>query len=148
MRLSGTVEFAVSAQGLRTALQSPRVLASMIPGTVEMQPAEGGNFAFLMKKTLGPVELRQRGTVEVRLLGDNHVGLELRSRHRLGGTVKVATLLVLIPRVGGTRIDYDGNVEATGLAGRLLRDREERVQPFVRNLMRRLKAEIEAQFAG
>ncbi len=100
-----------------------------------------------MKKSLGPMEIRQSGTVEVRLLDGDRIGLAVRSGHRFGGKVEIATVIALTPRPKGTSIAYDGNVEATGLAARLLRDREERVQPYVQDLMKKLKAEIEADFA-
>lgn len=148
MRLSGSVDIGVSREGMRAALQSPAILAALLPGEVEMEPDGPGNYRFLLKKSLGPLEIHQRGTVEVRVLDGDHIGLAVKSAHKLGGKVEIATVIELTQRPRGTRIGYDGSVVATGLAARLLRDRAERVQPYLQTRMHRLKAEIEGNYAG
>ena len=148
MQLNGVLQISVPPTRVAAALEQTDVLQALLPGEAVVEKISAGNYSFTLKKTLGFLELRQSGTIRL-LPAKGGVTLLVRASHRIGGAADLSVLIELAPNPGaGTRIGYDGKLEATGLAGRLLRDRELQVHPYITQVFQRLKARIETTPAG
>lgn len=144
MRLNGNVELAVSPSEVRAALNRPDVLRAMLPGDCTVTARGPGEFDFTLKKTVGFLEIRQNGTISIDSSTPGAEVLRLAASHMIGGSVDLTVAIGLAPYGAGTAAVYDGTLTASGLAGRVLRDREGQVQPYVQRVFDKLKARIEA----
>jgi len=147
MQLSGVLQISVPPARVVSALEEPDVLRALFPGEASVQQTSDGNYNFTLKKSLGFLELRQGGTIRLERVGEG-VSLVVRAAHRIGGAADLSVLIGLAGRDAGTAIAYDGTMEATGLAGRLLRDRAAQVRPYIVKVFDRMKAQIEAAPKG
>lgn len=145
MQLNGVLQIAVPAARVASALEEPEVLRALFPGEASVTRVAAGQYGFTLKKTLGFLELRQSGTIRLERK-DRGVAMEVRAAHRIGGAADLLVMIGLEPAARGpaTRISYDGTLNATGLAGRLLRDREAQVQPYIARVFERIRAQIES----
>jgi carbon monoxide dehydrogenase subunit G len=145
MQLNGVLQISVPPDRVVLALEDPAVLSSLFPGEAMVQRVSEGSYTFTLTKTVGFLELRQSGTIRLDRQKQG-VALAVRAAHRIGGSADLKVMIGLEPgpRGAGTRIGYDGTLEASGLAGRLLRDRETQVRPFVTRVFERIRAQIES----
>jgi carbon monoxide dehydrogenase subunit G len=146
MQLNGVLQISVPPARVASALEEPEVLRALLPGEARVERTSAGQYSFTLKKTLGFLELRQGGTIQL-LRVDQGVSLVVRAAHRIGGAADLSVLIGLAAggaQGKGTRIAYDGKMEASGLAGRLLRDREAQVRPYIAKVFERMRAQIEA----
>jgi len=145
MQLNGVLQISVPPSRVAKALERPEVLRQLLPGEASVELTSVGLYSFTMKKTLGFLELRQDGTIQL-VPSDQGVTLVVRAAHRIGGAADLSVLIGLAAGAqhSGTEIAYDGTMEATGLAGRLLRDREAQVRPYIAKVFDRMKAQIES----
>ena len=144
MRLNGVMQISAPPDRVAQALEQPDVLRALLPGEASVEKTSAGQYSFTLKKTLGFLELRQNGTIQLVPAGQG-LTLVVKASHRIGGSADMSVLIGLTPGTGaGTRIAYDGTMEASGLAGRLLREREPQVRPYIARVFERMRAQIEA----
>lgn len=144
MRLSGNVELAAAPDTVRAALMRPEVLRAMLPGECTVTPKGPGQFDFTLRKSLGFLEIRQNGTITIDSSAPGAEVLTLAASHMIGGSVDLTVAIGLAPFDSGTAAVYDGTLTAKGLAGRVLRDREGQVKPYVQRVFEKLKARIDS----
>lgn len=144
MRLNGNVELEVAPAAVRAALNRPEVLRAMLPGDCTVKATGPGRFDFTLKKGLGFLEIRQNGTITLDSSAPGAEVLTLTASHMIGGSVDLTVAIGLAPFGAGTAAVYDGTLTAKGLAGRVLRDREGQVKPYVQRVFEKLKARIES----
>lgn len=144
MRLHGNVELAVAPDAVRAALNRPEVLRAMLPGDCTVTAKGPGQFEFTLKKSLGFLEIRQNGTITIDSSAPRAEVLTLAASHMIGGAVDLTVAIGLAPFGTGTAAVYDGTLTAKGLAGRVLRDSEGQVKPYVHRVFEKLKARIES----
>lgn len=144
MRLNGLVEIAAPPAQVLKRLADPATLQAMLPGEARVTLKSPGVYGFTLKKTVGFLDVRQSGDLRLTQAGPDRAELSLDASHLLAGAVALKVSITTTPKPKGTRIDYDGDLSATGLAGRLLRDREEGVKPYIRRIFQKLKAQIES----
>jgi carbon monoxide dehydrogenase subunit G len=144
MRLNEVLEIGASPDHVGRQLGKPAVLRALLPGEATVRETGPGAFDFTLRKTLGFLEMRQSGQIRLITLAPRQLRLTLHAAHLIGGSVDLQVIVSLVAKGRGTEIGYDGTLDAAGLAGRLLRDREGQVRPYVARIFGRLKAEIEA----
>jgi carbon monoxide dehydrogenase subunit G len=144
MQMNGVLEISVPPAQVLQHLAEPAVLSALLPGKGEVTQTAPGRYDFTLMKKVGFLEIRQSGQIHLTQPAADRALLALTASHLIGGSVAMEVTVNLTERPKGTRIHYDGTVSAKGLAGRLLRDREQGVQPYVNRVFARLKAQIEA----
>ena len=148
MQLNGVLQIDVPPARVLEAMDRPEVLRGLLPGETEVKETGPGTFDFTLRKAIGFLELRQSGTIRVERTAEGAM-MTLHAAHRIGGSADVvlkAGLTAVGPR--RTRIDYEATLTGSGLAGRLLRDREARVQPYITQVFQRLRNRIETTAAS
>lgn len=144
MRLNGNVELAVAPEAVRAALNRPEVLRAMLPGDCTVKASGPGRFDFTLKKGLGFLEIRQNGTITLDSSAPGAEVLTLTASHMIGGSVDLTVAIGLAPFGTGTAAVYDGTLTAKGLAGRVLRDREGQVKPYIQRVFSLIAPSLQA----
>ena len=99
-----------------------------------------------MTKAVGPIRLTLPGQMSLTPTGEGHnQGLTARASHLIGGKVELALNLIIDRHDDLTRLAYSGTLNATGLAGRMLREHHVRVNALLKSALTRLRIHAEAQ---
>lgn len=142
MQLAGDIALPLPPAAVRQRLDDAEVLRALLPGQAAITRTAPGRFDFTLSKSVGPLELRQSGKIELDEAPDGRLHLRLNASHLIGGSVQLLAVLGLTPVAAGCRAALSGKIEARGLAGRLLRDREAQVRPYTDRILARLKAKL------
>jgi carbon monoxide dehydrogenase subunit G len=148
MQISGQMRTACPPSFLMTVLRNPDAMIQLLPKGSELAPAGDGTYKFTLIQTVGPIRLTLPGTIEM-APGDEDGDLQLtvRAAHMIAGKVNMDLLITLSQPEEHTRIIYDGQLAATGLAGRILNEHKERANGVVKASMTRLRLYAERAFA-
>ncbi|MEO8244086.1 MAG: SRPBCC domain-containing protein [bacterium] len=147
MQLSGLIKTTCPPDFLVKVLQSPEVLQELIPEQSDLTQTAPGHFSFSFVKSFGRVKLTLPGTLNLEPLGtgsDRH--LTAAASHLIGGKVKLQLDLTFTTQGNVTHWNYQGDVTASGLAGRVLRDNQKRVSMVLRTVLFGVKAKAEQMF--
>lgn len=148
MKLDGSIASATPAKLVR-ALSDPVVLAQIAPEGCEIGTPSGEAIPVKLIRKLGPVHLTLACTLTLTKKPDAPgFDLAIQGAHLIGGKVAVTLSLVpQVPQTGPKRLAWGGELTASGLAGRLVKDRDAEGQAVVKRLFLRLKQVVEAQSA-
>lgn len=144
MRLEGVVEIGLPPKRVRRSLGEPAVLRALMPGDAAVRKTGPGQFAFTLVKPIGPVKLRQAGQITLTDLAERQVQVAVKASNLVAGSVDLQFIIHLQPRPSGSQITYAGEIQAKGLAAKLLADHQDKVPPFMGRAFQRLKARLEA----
>jgi uncharacterized protein len=145
MHLSGTIQIVAPQDQVAAAMRQPEMLRQMIPGCVDVVQVSDTEFGARIEKEIGPVTLRLPVQVTVEPAEtENSYQLQITGRSMIAGSVQVTVAVQLGPESGGTRVDYTGDLRATGLSARLLKGREESLMHRTDAMFAKLKGEVEA----
>jgi len=127
MILQGTVLISVPPEVAAEGFQRAETLIIFLTSKSELTQTGPGSFDFIIIKELGPVTLRLPGKLTV---SPEPGGLRFTAaaRHILGGSATLSLHLGFAEAKTGCTLSYDGTLESTGLAGRLLRDQADQAQ--------------------
>jgi carbon monoxide dehydrogenase subunit G len=148
MRLEGVLELNVPPSRVLQSLGDPDVIQAFLPGECTVTPTGAGTYDFALRKSLGFLELRLGGQITVEDQGPDQARMTMKASHKIGGALDMDMGLTLTPQGTGTQIAYSGTLDATGLAGRVVRDRALQIRPYVTKVFDRLKARIESEPAA
>lgn len=147
MQITGTKRIGLARDAAIKALHEPETLALLFPGKAEVTMSDFGTYGLVFKKNLDLFEMTQRGTLTLLPQGDDCYRMAVKASHMLAGSVDMTMDIVF--KEGNapsqTNIQYEGTLEATGLARRLLHQHEHRVETAVSVAFNRLKARLETQ---
>jgi len=148
MQLSGMIRTTCPPARLVDLLSDPKVLAAMMPAGSDLRQTATGEFAFTIRKALGPLKFNMPGTLILTRLGDGHDRhMTAHASHLIGGKVDVTLDIKVTDRPAVTIVNYEGELTATGLANRLLGENSERAQTALRGFFVRLKRQAEGDDA-
>jgi len=149
MDLSGTVNLSVQPNDAAEGFHSAETLRHFLPGTSELSKTGPSAFDFVVTKDAGMVSLRLPGTLTIEPEGDTY-RFEAKARHLLGGTANLLLNIRFAPSESGagTVMSYAGILAATGLAGRLLRDRAPVAQEMLAAKFEQVRRHLEVVYAG
>lgn len=140
MEISGHIRANCAPEVLTTALEDPRTIERLLPAGAEVRLEEPGRFSFTISKTFGPIKLTLPGNLTIAPgAGSHDRKLVVRAAHVIGGKVDLDMDLTLEDHGGATKLGYQGQLAATGLAGRILKEHRGRVGSVVKAGMTRLK---------
>jgi carbon monoxide dehydrogenase subunit G len=135
MQIKGQIKIACPAPLLVQVLNDPGAMAKLLPNDTKLSLSSPGSFAFSVSKAMGPIKLTLPGTMTVIPTGNRQdQKLQIKAAHMIGGDTG---------RV--TQLTYSGTLEASGLAGRMLQERENSMNGYIRNMLVTLKHHAEAQ---
>ena len=145
MHLSGKITIrAPSALCIASVLQA-ETLAAFLPGDASVVAKDAGSFDVEFRREFGRIAVKLRGTLTV---DEEEPGtlwrFVLRARHLLAGTAHM-DIAMRFTGTGPTALGYDGTLTGTGLAGRMLTEHQDRVQPKLDVMFTGLKQRIEAE---
>ena len=144
MQLSGMIRTSTPHDRLTALLNDPVALTAMMPGGAEITQTDTTSYSFTLRKSFGPLRLRMPGTMTVTPSADGaEQYLVARASHLIGGKVNVDLTIRLTRQATMTELNYQGTLEATGLANRLAVENETSVQTSLRAVFVRLKLHAE-----
>ena len=148
MQLSGQIRTTCPPEFLLRVLRDPNAMRQMLPAGSQLDQAGDGSFTFTLTKSVGPIRLNLPGTLTLTPTGEGHDHqMSVRASHMIAGKVTMGLHISLTPVEAATRITYLGEVEATGLAGRILNEHSARANGVVKASLTRLKTYAEREFA-
>jgi len=148
MQLSGQIRTTCPPDFLLKVLRDPDAMRQLLPVGSQLDQSPDGSYAFTMTKSVGPIKLTLPGTFSLTPTGADHdLMMSVRAAHMIAGKVTMDLHIGLTPVEGLTRISYLGELDATGLAGRILNEHRARANGVVKASLTRLKIYAERAFA-
>ncbi len=147
MQLSGQIKTHCPAEFLLEVLRDPAAMAQLLPEGSKLEKTDEGVYSFTMTRSVGPIRLTLPGTLTLTPRGKG-LGqrITVKAGHLIGGKVDLDLKVDVNEADGQTRVGYDGDVEATGLAGRILKEHHARANSAVKTSLTRLKLYAEIQY--
>ena len=146
MEISGLIRTTCPPDILLSAMRDATTLSHLLPEGSTMAMTPQGDYDFLVTKSIGPIKLNLPGKMTLTPTGNgsDHV-LTAHAGNIIGGKVDLELNLQLQRHDGHTRLTYSGELTATGLAGRVMREHRARVNGAVKAAMNRIKIHAERQ---
>ena len=146
MQVRGQIRTSCPPEIFLSAMRDPKVLSQLLPPGSKLEQGQNGALAFVLNKTFGPIRLTLPGQLTLTPTGEGHnQTLSARASHNIGGMADLDLDLVFDLVDGKTLLDCTGNLVATGIAGRVLRERQNRVNQILKGLLLRLKVQAEQE---
>lgn len=140
---SDKIVIACPPEAFVAALRDPALWQAVLPACKGVEALGEGHLRARIERRVGPLPLRVEP--EIRVTGSaGRAVVALSGGSLVAGRVEAGLELALRPVPGAVRIDYAGQVEATGLAGRILAERGPEVARRVRSILNAIKARLEA----
>ncbi len=143
MNVNGTIGIPVPPYRVNQALHDPAILQAMLPACDGVEPLGPGRFRARIARKLGLLTLRVEPDIVLVPTPDG-AGLEMSvaASSRVVGSFAARIVLTLRPEQAGTRLSWDGDLVTTGLAQRLLAERQDQIQSRVAGLFQTLRAQL------
>ena len=146
MEISGLIRSVCPPEFLVSVMQDRATLLRLMPEGTKLDQISPGRFAFSVTKGFGPVKLTLPGQLSLTPTGEGQDQvLTARAAHIIGGKVDLDLTLTFDATGQQTRLAYSGEIAATGLAGRVLRENRAKVNAVLKTLLTRLKLHAEAR---
>ena len=148
MQISGQIRTTCPPAFLLQALRDPQAMIQLLPSGSKLEQSGDDTFAFTLTKSVGPIRLTLPGTLTLTPTGEGHnQKMTVHAAHLIAGKVDL-TLQIVIDQAGAqTRIAYDGELGATGLSGRILKEHRARANEVVKASLTRFRLRAEGEFA-
>ncbi len=143
MQLNDELEIYRPPEEVEAALYDPKVLAEILPSCKSVDCVEPGHFRARIERKLGLLNLRVEPDITLRKRPDSLI-LSIRADNPVAGSVVADVVLTLRPAPKGTKLAYQGTVETSGLAARLLADRQAQFARRVKGMFLDLQCLLEA----
>lgn len=148
MQISGQIRTTCPPAFLLKALRDPLAMIQLLPSGSKLEQSGENSYAFTMTKSVGPIRLTLPGTLTLTPTGEGHnQKLTIHAAHLIAGKVDLTLQIVLDQASAQTRIGYDGELEATGLSGRILKEHRARANEVVKAALTRFRLRAESEFA-
>lgn len=143
MELNDSLAIARSRRIVEAALQDPDVLAAILPGCTGVECLAPGQYRARIVRKFGLLTLRIEPDLDLNQTAEG-LDLSIRAANRIAGSVnaKIALDLSTVPM--GTKLAYRGRIVTSGLAARMLAEREAQVAQRIKAMFLALKARLEA----
>lgn len=145
MQVEGQIRTKGPAEAVLTKLADEATLRAIAPRGFEFRSVIGGRADFVIRRGFGPIVLTLQG--HLTLSPDDEPGawwLEVKAAHLIGGSVNVNLQATTTPDdEGQERLGWSGKLVATGLAGRLAKDYQDRANEIMTNLFLILREHVE-----
>jgi carbon monoxide dehydrogenase subunit G len=144
MNVAGVIPILAPPQAVDAALHDPQVLQRMLPACEAVDHLGPGQFRGHLARKVGLLTLRvQPDIVLVPTADGKGFDLSVDAASRVAGSLSARLRLVIQREPLGTRMSWDGTITTTGLAQRLLAEREDQIEARVAGLFTTLKSVLE-----
>ena len=145
MQLSGKITIRAARPLCIAAVRQADTLAAFLPGDVTVTAKDANSFDAEFRREFGRIAVRLRGTLTIEEVEPGSLlRFVLQARHLLTGSAQM-DISMRFDGTAPTGLSYDGTLTGTGLAGRLLAERQDRVQAKLDAMFTGLKQRIEAE---
>ena len=144
MKLNGSIGSAAPLK-LAHALTDPAVLAQIAPRGCEIGAKSGETIPIKLVRKFGPIHITLACKLTVEEKADvAGFDLVLHGAHLIGGKVTVRLdLATQGPATGPRRLAWSGELQSSGLAGRLIAEKQAEAQTMLKELFARVKRVVE-----
>lgn len=145
MQLDGTIPTKCPPEQVVLQLLDPAALRDLMPEGCEVGERAGNSLPFVIRRKVGPIKLSMSGHLTLTRVGDGpSYDLVIFASHMVAGRVRVTMTLVPDARAGALkRLRWSGNLEAHGLAARLVDGRVKRIKGAIEGVFAHLRDRIE-----
>lgn len=143
MKIEGQTTILGAADAVMAAMNNPAVLQAIMPSCSNARQVGPGRFVATVTRKIGPLSLSVDPEIEVAPLDAGQSRMAIRAGSRIIGQVQADLDLTLTSVAEGTSLGWTGDITATGLANRILAERETRVAALVAGLFNGLKHKVE-----
>lgn len=147
MQVSGTVLVKATLDEAAAALRDADLIGSVIPACRSIK-AVGNNAYEARLEYHGAVKLGLDLALTYTPVSDRDFDVDLRAGSLITGRVNSRTRLSLAPAPDGCTLAWSGNLEASGLAHRLIQGQEARIAARTNRMFRELGEKVEARVAA
>lgn len=148
MQINGQLKTSCPPPFLVKVLRDPDAMVQFLPMGSDLKQSADGTYKFSVVKSVGPIRLTLPGTLTITPTGQGHgQTMTINAAHLIGGKVDMKLHLAITRTEGQTQIAYEGDLDATGLAGRILKEHRARANSAVKASLFRLKLHAEREFA-
>ena len=146
MKLAGVLPILAPPSAVAAALHDAGVLHRLLPACQGVEPLGPGRFRARIARKVGLLTLRIEPDIVLVPMADG-AGYDflIEAASRIAGSLSARIALTLQREPRGTRLFWDGQVATSGLAQRLLAEREDQIQARVTALFTTLKAVLEGR---
>jgi len=140
MNIKGQIRINCPPQDILAVLHDLKAVERMFPVGSQVAQSARGDYDFTIAKSFGPLRLNLPGTMTLTQIGAGpSQQVTIRAAHLVGGKLDFDLEMTIEATDEGSQIGYSGQVQASGLAGRVLKDYGDRIPHAVRSGMTRLK---------
>lgn len=144
MKIGGSIAIRAPSEAIAAALHEPQVLQRMLPACTAVDHLGQGQFRGYLARKVGLLTLRVEPDITLRpLTGRAGHELSVDVASRIAGSFAARLALVTQGEGDGTRLSWDGTIVTTGLAQRLLAERQDQIDARMTGLFLTLKDIIE-----
>lgn len=148
MQINGQLKTKCPPPFLVNILRDPDAMMQLLPAGSDLEQSPDGSYKFSVIKSIGPIRLTLPGTLTITPTGQGHgQTMTVQAAHLIGGKVDMKLHFAITRDEGLTQMVYEGDLDATGLAGRILREHRSRANSAVKASLFRLKLHAEREFA-
>jgi carbon monoxide dehydrogenase subunit G len=145
VQLSGKTTIRAPRALCIAALHRAETLAAFLPGDVTVTPRDATSFDVEFKREFGRIAVKLRGTLTVEEVEAGRLfRFVMLAKHMLAGSANLDIAMTFTGNAP-TELAYDGTLTGSGLAGRMIAEREDRVQPKLDEMFAGLAQRIEAE---
>lgn len=144
MNVAGVIPILAPPQAVDAALHDPKILQRMLPACEAVDHLGPGQFRGHLARKVGLLTLRVEPDIRLVPLADGTgFDLSVDASSRIAGSFAARLRLTIRREPLGTRMFWEGTVTSTGLAQRLLAERQDQIDARVTGLFTTLKAALE-----
>ena len=148
MQINGQIMTKCPPPFLVNVMRDPDAMIQLLPAGSDLEQSPDGSYKFSVVKSVGPIRLTLPGTLTITPTGEGHSQtMTVRASHLIGGKVDMKLHISISRAEGQTQMTYEGELDATGLAGRILKEHRTRANGAVKASLFRLKLHAEREFA-
>lgn len=145
VQLSGKITIRAARPHCIASLHQADTLAAFLPGDVVVSPKSANSFDVEFRREFGRIAVKLRGTLTIEEVEPSTLfRFVMQAKHLLAGSAHM-DITMRFTGNAPTDLRYDGTLTGTGLAGRMMAEREDRVQPKLDDMFVDLKQRIEAE---
>jgi carbon monoxide dehydrogenase subunit G len=145
MQLDGMIPTKCPPDQVVQLLLAPDALRELMPAGCEVGDRQDNSVPFVIRRKVGPIKLSMAGNLTLTPAANGKgYDLEILASHMVAGRIKIAMALLPEGKAGLVqRLSWNGQLEAHGLAARLIEGRGKRIRWFIENMFANLRDQIE-----
>lgn len=145
MQLDGMIPTKCQPDQVAQLLLDPEALRILMPPGCEVGERVGDTVPFVIRRKVGPIKLSMAGHLTLTPAAEGAgYDLVILASHMVAGRVKIAMSVVPDARTAhAKRLRWNGNLDAHGLAARLVDGRGKRIRWVVESMFANLRDQIE-----